>query len=516
MTTPPNNDHPPRSSDMDFTSIISSSQLIYDSQGRAYRAVPTDVLENAQIAYPTPTSFIPTARAQTAPLQSSVSFPPAGHPMLNATSFPSFPSGLPSLDRLVSLGSFFSTNTDRQNFARHHTPFVLPGPPPVPAQSLVNEPTLHRPTLNHIMSPSLEQASFNADSQLSHVNNTVQFLEYSPTPSNNVFPRHYYNTSSTIREDSDPSYGMVPIPEVNEHRSPQINHRDLPPDMNQPTDAFNNHPIVHPSTVHLPNHQPAPVLATPVPVVTQIPIVDSVPLQSLLTSIKAVAPLQDSAGWKTWDTAIRNALILGNLISHILNIMPAPNQIQTVYNTPSFCPRPSSYPPNPHEVEAEQRWRAQDLTAVSVITFRLSETAQRILPPNPNLHSGQPYTAREVYNALARHFSLLQNSTGLANMEAELFTTGINDNDVLTFVTKWKSTVLDLLNAGHFVNFTTYITIFTNFLPRGDVYSDIVSRARNHINYPHTHPNDPINYNFFLTLADEVLCAHPADTVKLL
>ncbi|KAJ3964894.1 hypothetical protein EV361DRAFT_873647 [Lentinula raphanica] len=92
-------------------------------------------------------------------------------------------------------------------------------------------------------------------------------------------------------------------------------------------------------------------------------------------------------------------------------------------------------------------------------------------------------------------------------MEAEILSTGIIDNDVLAFVTKWKSVVLELLNASHHVNFATYITIFTNFLPHGDVYSDIVSRARFHINHPYAYPDQPIDYNLFLYFADEVLQA---------
>ncbi|KAJ3837158.1 hypothetical protein F5878DRAFT_662346 [Lentinula raphanica] len=182
-------------------------------------------------------------------------------------------------------------------------------------------------------------------------------------------------------------------------------------------------------------------------------------------------------------------------------------QIRTIYNTPSYCPIPTSYPPSPHEMDAEIRWRNIDLTAVSVITYKLSDAARMILPPNPNPVTGQPHTAREVYNALARHFSSVQNSTGLASMEAEILSTGINDNDVLTFVTKWKSVVLELLNAGHVINFVTYITIFTNFLPRGDVYTDIISRARHHINHPYTYPDLPIDYNLFLYFADEVIRA---------
>ncbi|KAJ3965113.1 hypothetical protein EV361DRAFT_1021410 [Lentinula raphanica] len=381
-----------------LTNIVATLQIIYDRYGRPFRVVPCDVLENVdrnfqQNAYPTPSSAPTLPRSRTVPVHSSQGFAtPALFALPQMSSVPSFPVNMHS----VSSNSIFGSNMDPSI----RMPLVPPSirmpiipPPPVPTanSSFYNTvDVLHSQHTPEIL-PAYFPSTMSLASQLHHVS------RYEPTTAGYGGMMHPPRNSPMIDPGADsgsslpirqPQPGYIhPIPDIDSSPRPLLFSQDtvipdLPTGVNQTT---MNRSENHRSPVAVNSPLSPVVLSLPsLPPVSIPPVQESVSLQSLLTSIKSVVPLHDPLGWKTWDTSIRNALILGNMIGHILTTVPTTTQVRTIYNTPSYCPTPASHPLSQQDLDAEIRWRNIDLTAVSVITYKISDTARMILPPNPN------------------------------------------------------------------------------------------------------------------------------------
>ncbi|KAF5357520.1 hypothetical protein D9757_013060 [Collybiopsis confluens] len=248
--------------------------------------------------------------------------------------------------------------------------------------------------------------------------------------------------------------------------------------------------------------QVSPPAPTPVAVASVKDDKSSVTLSGLLAFIKELKPLDNNVSWARWQSSVREALMAGDLLCHILLDEPSGSTPRTSLTVPSYRPQDSS----------AKQWDARDRLARTVITYRLSDSAKALLPPSVN-ELGQRSTARDAWSALKEHFDVTHDSQGLQALEYSLITTRVHDGDIDGWVSKWKSVINVLHGSGQSVGWKNVLSTFAHLIPNHIVYAFICNDILQFIEKHARGLDDVTGYKAWNDFSSQVLRAHRNDTI---
>ena len=336
-------------------------------------------------------------------------------------------------------------------------------------------------------------------------------------------PFSSYN-NPTFRVPSKPPhalYNQAPIPPVNapfppppvphvHSRSalppqPQFEHTynypypptyNLPPIHNQyPQPTYNPPPVFNQFSSTQPAYQQHPI---PVQYFNQLPPVPvTSPVPSSLKALPTVTHIQiltSKADFFAWDEGVNTLIRAYNLLGHILEpsafVDPA---------RPDLAPTPApvlSLKSSPQDIEASNRWWADDNIAQHILLSRLGTIPRGLLPAS-NIATR---TALSIYTTLRQHYgtSNFADCTELLNsLHNSVCTTG----RVQEYVSKWRVGLSKLQSVQFMFNIKICVSFFVRGLPPIPAFNSLRADLPRRIN---AIPHDQ-DFGAFISLTETVL-----------
>jgi Reverse transcriptase (RNA-dependent DNA polymerase)/GAG-pre-integrase domain len=330
-----------------------------------------------------------------------------------------------------------------------------------------------------------------------------------------VITFHAYNHSpfsrplpypSTFSSYNNPSFAVPPPPQppqafYNTTRLPNTTLLNQPPPIpNQGQPPFANQQPVHahyapphtfiPASQPVAYHQPVPVsspspslsLPLPIGVSKTLPTVTHIPI---LTSKHDFFP---------WDEGVQALIRANGLIGHILDPMASVNP-----SRPDLAPTPPpilSMSSSPREIEASNRWWAEDNIAQHILLSRLGSIPRGLLPSSTTITR----TALSIYKLLTQYYGTCSfaDCTELLNsLHNSICTTG----RVSEFVSKWRIGLAKLQSAQYTYNVKISISLFVRGLPSIPAFNTLrADLPRRIAAIPHDQ-----DYGAFIDLTETVL-----------
>ena len=313
--------------------------------------------------------------------------------------------------------------------ARNHSPFSRPLPNPSSFTSY-NNPTFVIPPLPR----------YNSSSQ-------IPPLHHAPSPG---VPPPVPPNSSHFQSQAYPVFN-VPRP------SSQVDHQQ--PAYIQPQPAY-----IPPQSAYI-HSQPAydPVLPQTHSLYQHLPLPPSA-ISTIVSSSKALPTvthiqiLNSKSDFFLWDDGVQALIRANGLIGHILD--------PSAYVDPSrpdLAPTPlpvlsmSSTPP---EIEASNRWWAEDNIVQHILLSRLGTTARGLLPSS----STATRTALSIYQILTKQYGTC-NFADCTELLHSLHNSTCVAGRVPDFVSKWRVGLSKLQSAHFGYNIKICIALFVCGLP---------------------------------------------------
>ena len=276
-----------------------------------------------------------------------------------------------------------------------------------------------------------------------------------PLPQPPSIPHIHSRPVFSSQPQFHPAYNHNPSPVFNQ---PHPIHNP-PPVFNQPQPTYNPPPVFNQFPPVQPLYQQQQL---PVQYFNQIP---SVPITSpLLSSSKAlptvthIQPLTSKADFFVWDEAVTTLLRAYNLLGHILepsayvdptrpDLAPAPAPILTIMSSPQ-------------DIEASNRWWADDNIAQHILLSRLG-TIPRGLLPAFNIVTR---TALSVYTTLRQQYGT-SNFADCTELLNSLHNSTCTTGRIQEYVSKWRVGLSKLQSAHFMFNIKICISLFVRGLP---------------------------------------------------
>ena len=387
------------------------------------------------------------------------------HPVPNVQ--PSYVFSLPKIPSNPRLHNQNPTNTFqrpfpyRSNLSSYNNPrFEVPPAP------------LHHPSsINVQLGPGPPIPPRIRSSHSSHVSQ----------PQNNHSP-HAYNHS----------------PHAYNHTQPVYNH-------SQP--AYNHVPPIQPPyyTQPLPNtflHQNLPAHALPLPSSSLpahvLPLPSSLPVtcsaSKTLPTVTHISILTSKLDFFAWDEGVTSLLRANNLIGHILepstyvdparpDLVPIPPPVLSTVSTAS-------------EIDASNRWWANDNIAQHILISRLGSVPRGLLPAS-NITTR---TALSIYKLLLQYYGT-SNFADCTELLTSLHNSVCTTGRVQEFVSKWRTGLSKLQSARYDFNIKICISVFVRGLPNIPAFNTLRADLSRRI----AAVMDVHDYGAFIELTETVL-----------
>ena len=341
-----------------------------------------------------------------------------------------------------------------------------------------------------------------------------------PVPYRSPFSSYNNPAFRVPSKQSHALYNQAPLPPINPPLlpPPQISHSRPPlPPQPQLNPAYSHHypstfnppPVINqysqppynpppvftqfPSTQPVYQHQPVPVQyfnqLPPVPVTSPTP--------SSLKALPTVTHIQiltSKADFFAWDEGVNTLIRAYNLLGHILEpsafVDPA---------RPDLAPTPApvlSIMSSPQDIEASNRWWADDNIAQHILLSRLGTVPRGLLPAS-NIVTR---TALSIYTTLRQQYgtSNFADCTELLNsLHNSVCTTG----RVQEYVSKWRVGLSKLQSAHFMFNIKICVSLFVRGLPSIPAFNSLRADLPRRINAI-THDQD---FGAFISLTETVL-----------
>ena len=292
---------------------------------------------------------------------------------------------------------------------------------------------------------------------------------------------------------------LPPQPQYNpayiHHYPPTYNH---PPVINQypqpaynPPPVFNQFPSVQPQPVH--QHQPVPVQYVsqlpPVPVTSPTPS----SLKALPT-VTHIPILTSKADFFAWDEGVNTLIRAYNLLGHILEPSAFVDPTR-----PDLAPTPApvlSITSSPQDIEASNRWWADDNIAQHILLSRLGTVPRGLLPAS-NIVTR---TALSIYSTLRQQYGT-SNFADCTELLNSLHNSMCTAGRVQEYVSKWRVGLSKLQSAHFMFNIKICISLFVRGLPSVPAFNSLRADLPRRINAI-AHDQD---FGAFISLTETVL-----------
>ena len=246
--------------------------------------------------------------------------------------------------------------------------------------------------------------------------------------------------------------------------------------------AYHNQPIPT-SFVH---RNPLAQVTSPLP----LPAVSS----TSLPTVTHIPVLTSKLDFFAWDEGINSLIRANNLIGHILD--PSVNVDPT---RPDLAPTPApvlSIFSTTQEIDASNRWWADDNIAQYILISRLGRIPQGLLPAS-NITTR---TALSIYKLLRQYYGT-SSFTDCIELLSSLHNSMCTTGRVQEFVSKWRTGISKLQSARFDFNIKICISLFVRGLPSIPTFNTLrADLPRRIAAIPDTH-----DYGAFIDITESVL-----------
>ena len=267
-------------------------------------------------------------------------------------------------------------------------------------------------------------------------------LPQPPPPPPRIHPRNVFPP----QQQYDPAY--IRYPQM--HNPPSaFNH--LPQTTYNPPPAFNQFPPVQPVYQHQPQ---------PVQYFNQIPpdTLHTPSSSKALPTVTHIQPLTSKADFFVWDDGVTTLIRAYNLLGHILEPSAYVDP-----NRPDLAPTPApvlSIMSSPQDIEASNRWWADDNIAQHILLSRLGTIPRGLLPAS-NIVTR---TALSIYTILRQQYGM-SNFADCTELLNSLHNSTCTAGRVQEYVSKWRVGLSKLQSARFSFNIKICVSLFVRGLP---------------------------------------------------
>jgi hypothetical protein len=325
-----------------------------------------------------------------------------------------------------------------------------------------NVPSSHTFTLPDIpFNPALHHHAYNQPPDTFHRSFPhTPFTSYNNpafvVPPSPPHPLYNHVPSSDVNLQLAPA-PLIP-PRVQSHfPQPVYNHPF--PVFDYPQHSFNHFPPPNPTFHHAP---PAPSAYQVPPAVVSTPS----PLQSLavsplpktLLTVTHIPLLTSKHDFFPWDEGVTSLIRVNGLIGHILDPCTFVDPCR-----PDLAPVPApalSIASPPLEIEASNRWWAEDNIAQHILVSRLGTVPRGLLPASNIITR----TALSIYKLLLKYYGTC-NFADCTELLHSLQNSTCTTGRVQEFVSKWRAGISRLQSAHFVFNVKICISLFVHGLP---------------------------------------------------
>ena len=321
----------------------------------------------------------------------------------------------------------------------------------------------------------------------------------------------YNNPSFSIPPNSPRNlpYSVTPLPtNISPHRlgpPPPIPPRPFIPDQHlfnyhsqPPYSASASHHGVYPSTIPFPSsfypHQEDHHLYR----FPSSPISSSTaslhPLSKTLPTVTHIPLLTSKHDFFPWDEGVQALIRANGLIGHILD----PSSFVDP-SRPDLAPSPVpvlSTSSSPLEIEASNRWWAEDNIAQHILVSRLGAIPRGLLPSS----SATTRTALSIYQTLSQYYGTC-NFADCTELLNSLQTSACTNGRVSDFVSRWRIGLVKLQSARYVFNIKTCISLFIRGLPAIPAFNSLRADLPRRI----AAIDDVHDYGAFIAMTETVL-----------
>ena len=303
----------------------------------------------------------------------------------------------------------------------HHSPFSRPLPYPSSFTSY-NNPNFAIPP--PVPRPLHDQSHF--------IPNSVPLGPPPPVPPR-IHPLPVYN---------DPQPQFIQPQHAYIHPFP-------PPNQSLPTYSQPLHPnqvlYAHHTVPPVPSPSPSSVSSSLVPTVASLP--------KTLPMVTHIPVLTSKHDFYPWDEGVHALIRANGLIGHILDpsTYVDPSRPDLAPNPPPVLSMSSS----PREIEALNRWWAEDNIVQHILVSCLSSSPRGLLPSSSSLSR----TALSMYQTLTQYYGTC-NYADCAELMFSLNNSVCTTGRIPDFVTKWRVGLAKLQSAKFFFDVKLCITAF--------------------------------------------------------
>ena len=347
-------------------------------------------------------------------------------------------------------------------------------------------------------------------------------VPFNPNPRYNMHTRRGVPTYPLPHSSyNNPSFSVPPISSLNlppsvtplptnlsPHRMgppPPIPPRSFVPDQHffdyhsQPAyRPFTSHHGVYPTTVPLPSsfypsqedHHLYRATSSPFSP-------SSSPLHSLsktLPTVTHIPILTSKHDFFPWDEGVQALIRANGLIGHILD-----PSLYVDPSRPDLAPSPVpvlSTSSTPLDIEASNRWWAEDNVAQHILVSRLGAIPRGLLPSS----SAITRTALSIYQTLSQYYGTC-NFADCTELLNSLQTSACTNGRVPDFVSRWRVGLVKLQTAQYDFNIKTCISLFVRGLPAVPAFNSLRADLPRRI----AAISDTHDYGAFIAMTETVL-----------
>ena len=352
--------------------------------------------------------------------------------------------------------------------AVHHSPFSRPLPYPSTFSSYHNPSFTIPPP--HAPPPHAPSRAFYSHAPQGPVSNGFPLGPAPPIPS--YLPPHVVPSNDVPHFEHHPSGYNHPQPAyMHSQPAPQATYNHFVP---QPALPFSNLPLA-PS--------PSPSSSSVLP-----------HLSKTLPTVSHISVLTSKQDFFPWDEGVTALIRANGLIGHILD--PA------AYVDPSRPDLSPSPPPvlnmssSPRDIEASNRWWAEDNIVQHILLSRLGSVPRGLLPSSNIITR----TALSIYQTLTAYFGTC-NFADCTELLNSLHNSTCTSGRVPDFVSRWRIGLARLQSARFAFNIRICISLFVRGLPPIPAFNTLRADLPRRI----AAIDDDTDFGAFISLTETVL-----------